>query len=593
MGLRSARFDEGERLRRRRYSPWRLLRANAYDFSTLVRDSAWVLLAFAAVLVVGALYFHSASALSFPAALYETLKLLVFQANDPLPTDAFGAALFFAVPLIGILLIVQGVLNFGRRLLDKGSRRESWQVALASTFERHIVICGMGRVGLRIATRLTEVGYGVIVIEREWNGPHVARALALCVPVIIGDAREPATLRQAGIRRARTILAVLSDDLINVEIALTSRKLMPALPVIMRAFNEEIDARLERVLGENAVFSVASLAAPTLAAATLRRGIEHALPLGGAGEETLAVTTITLPTNGPADGGTPATVERFERDHAVRLLRAASPRAPSKADAPLRPGEVVTVIGSPPRIAALHADASAQPTAQPSSADAPPRVIVCGLGKVGYRVIRQLAAQRPQPAIVAIYQPGHGESFESHIRDLPNVTLVEGDARHAETLRAVGVGEADALAALTSDDSVNLQIALAARKECPTIHIVLRVFSDVLAGRLVDLFGIHTTFSTSDLAAPTLAAAAVLPGASHGFFAGSSLYSLDLVSLASGSALTGMTLADVRARLGVLVIELRREGVATVLPPLDTALAPADQIIALATPETLLRLKRL
>jgi hypothetical protein len=119
---------------------------------------------------VGTLYLHYLSAfrLAFVAALYETLKLLTFQSGLSLPDDWLGAALFFLLPLLGLALIVQSVLNFGRLLLDKGGRREAWQVALASTYRNHIIICGLGRVGLRVLTQLLEAGYEVVVVEREW-----------------------------------------------------------------------------------------------------------------------------------------------------------------------------------------------------------------------------------------------------------------------------------------------------------------------------------------------------------------------------------------------------------------------------------------
>ena len=52
--------------------------------------------------------------------------------------DLLGELIFFLTPLLGLALIFQSVLNFGRLLLDKGSRREAWQVALASTYRNHV-----------------------------------------------------------------------------------------------------------------------------------------------------------------------------------------------------------------------------------------------------------------------------------------------------------------------------------------------------------------------------------------------------------------------------------------------------------------------
>jgi hypothetical protein len=101
-----------------------------------------------------------------PEALYETLTLMTLQSDLAYPRgDLLGELIFFLTPLLGLALIFQSVLNFGRLLLDKGSRREAWQVALASTYRDHVIVCGLGRVGLRIVTQLHAAGYEAVVIE--------------------------------------------------------------------------------------------------------------------------------------------------------------------------------------------------------------------------------------------------------------------------------------------------------------------------------------------------------------------------------------------------------------------------------------------
>src|SRR5262245_20478045 len=190
---------------KRRHPLWRLVRANFYDLGLLLRESWVVLSSFALLVLLGTLYLHyiSPERLAFAPALYETLKLLTLQSGLALPTDPLGMALFFLIPLLGLALIFRSVLNFGRLLLDKGSRREIWQVALASTYRDHVIICGLGRVSLRVLMQLIEAGYEAVVVERDWGNEFVERALNLKMPVVLGDARDPEALRQAGIARAR------------------------------------------------------------------------------------------------------------------------------------------------------------------------------------------------------------------------------------------------------------------------------------------------------------------------------------------------------------------------------------------------------
>jgi voltage-gated potassium channel Kch len=144
--------------------------------------------------------------------------MYVFEINLDWPAhDPVGQALFFITPFIGVALIFQSVLDFGRHLLDKGSRREAWQYALAKTFHNHVIICGLGRVSYRVMLQLLETGTEVVVIEQNWQSDFVRQALKHRTPVVVGDARDPEILRRAGLFRARGLLAGSSNDLVNME----------------------------------------------------------------------------------------------------------------------------------------------------------------------------------------------------------------------------------------------------------------------------------------------------------------------------------------------------------------------------------------
>jgi Trk K+ transport system NAD-binding subunit len=564
---------------RRHHSLWRLVRANFYDLGLLLRES-WVSLAgFAVVALAGTLYLAFEQGFGFAAALYETLKLLTLQSGMDLPADLLGEALFFLIPLLGLALIFQSGLNFGRLLLDKSSRREAWQVALASTYRDHVIVCGLGRVGFRVVAQLLDGGYEPVVVERDWDSEFVARALGMKVPVVLGDAREPAILRQAGLGRARAVLAVINDDLANIEIALTARAARPGVRVVLRVFNEELDQNLERSLGPNTAFSASALAAPTYAAAAVSRAVDYVLPVGG---ELLGVSQIALPSGGRAAG----LIRAIEQQPGIRVLR--QPHGDGR----------VTLLGTLPALEGLRLKNIAGSTIELLRPEAPQRpteqidtVIVCGLGKVGYRVVRQLHRMRPRPRIVVVRLGDGRPEFPQHISRLDGVTTLLGDARDPEVLRQAGVGRAFTVAALTSDDLLNLQIGLAARRARPDIHVVLRVFSDVLADKLADMFGIRTIYSTSNLASATLAAATVLGDITHAFDSGGVLFSADQIEVRDGDALAGCTVAEIRARHAGLVIALRRDGESQVLPPLGAQVAAGDTITLLATIGALARLR--
>ncbi len=132
-------------------------------------------------------------------------------------------------------------------------------------------------------------------------------------------------------------------------------------------------------------------------------------------------------------------------------------------------------------------------------------VIVAGLGSIGYRVALGLAARGVPGVIVEVSEDGR---FTSPAR-AAGLPVMVGDARHREVLNDLRLGTARAIVAATSDDLVNLAIALNARAVRPDLRVVVRLFDPEFALRVQRGFGIRFTRSVSHLAAPAFAAAAV------------------------------------------------------------------------------------
>src|ERR687886_205594 len=112
----------------------------------------------------------------------------------------------------------------------------------AATTAHHAIICGFGRVGRELADALTARGIQYVVVEYN---PQVVRELrARGVPVVYGDAGNPAVLEHASVERAR-LLAVLMPDRQAAELATrAARAMQPRLDIVARASQE---ADLERL----------------------------------------------------------------------------------------------------------------------------------------------------------------------------------------------------------------------------------------------------------------------------------------------------------------------------------------------------------
>jgi Trk K+ transport system NAD-binding subunit len=580
-----------------------LVLANIRDLRLLI-SQAWItLLSLAAVILGNVLYRllayfpdrcvqgeTTACTVDAGVAFYETLRMMVFEGGLELPADWIGRTLFFALPLLGLFFLLSSVVNFTRLLFDKGGRPQAWQISLAQTFRDHVIVVGLGRVGYRVVLQLLDAGYEVVVIDTEWAGEFVPTALRLSVPVVHGDGREPDVLRQAGLNRARGLITAINDDLKNIEIALTARRLRIGLPTVLRIYNRALDVNLERSFGRNSAFSSSALAAPTFAAAAVSREIVHVLALP---EGLLGLTELTIAPG--SDLNRPAhTVEaRFQ----VRIVRHRDAQGkPRRERDPLRlldAGDIVLAFGALDSLeAARVANSLHARETMPQQRPGPQRnrVIVCGLGKVGSEVLRLLMQYRPRPDLALICTP-ETPAAATEPFSAAGVQVIRGDARDPQILAAAGMERTYTIAALFSDDLTNLQIGLAAREMRPDVHLVLRVFSDVLAERLAAIFGINTAYSTSALAAPTLAAAAVLREVDYAFDVGERLFASETRTLQVGDGLAGRTVAELRQTTEVLAVLIRRVGANLMLPDLDERLQPGDEAVLLGDITVLARLR--
>lgn len=122
-----------------------------------------------------------------------------------------------------------------------GKRRMEKRI---QALERHVIVCGYGHVGQYVCADLLGGGVAVVVIDRQL-GSLAAAQDAGAYPVL-GDATTDATLKRAGIERARALIAVAGTDPDNVLITMTARLLLPRLTIVSRAEEEATVPKLLR-----------------------------------------------------------------------------------------------------------------------------------------------------------------------------------------------------------------------------------------------------------------------------------------------------------------------------------------------------------
>ncbi|NTW04399.1 MAG: potassium transporter TrkA, partial [Oscillochloris sp.] len=132
-------------------------------------------------------------------------------------------------------------------------------------------------------------------------------------------------------------------------------------------------------------------------------------------------------------------------------------------------------------------------------------VIVCGLGRVGYRTVLQLLEAGYDVVVIELVWDSE---FVATVLRL-KVPVILGDARDRDVLESAGVGRARGLIGAINDDLKNIEVVLTARRRYPGLQTVLRIYNRELDRNLERSFGPNTAFSISTLAAPTFAAAAL------------------------------------------------------------------------------------
>ena len=112
----------------------------------------------------------------------------------------------------------------------------------------HVIICGWGRVGRAIARAVTNAGSEVVVVDRD-----AGRLTQVPYPTVQGDVTNDDVLIEAGIERARALVAALNTDADNLYVTVSSRALRPDLFIIARARTESSEPKLERAGADRVV----------------------------------------------------------------------------------------------------------------------------------------------------------------------------------------------------------------------------------------------------------------------------------------------------------------------------------------------------
>jgi voltage-gated potassium channel len=210
--------------------------------------------------------------------------------------------------------------------------------------------------------------------------------------------------------------------------------------------------------------------------------------------------------------------------------------------------------------------------------------IVCGFGRVGREVARDLGASGAR--FVIVDERGENRDF---VED-PRVRFIEASPSDDGSLHAAGIERARGIVACVDSDAENIFITLTARELRPDITIIARASAEESEKKLRRA-GADRIVSPYKTSGQTMARLVLHPQVTGAVDVAPS-YRMEEIEVSGGCAAAGSRLEDVRGDAFVVAIR-RATGSFQVQPPGETVLAPGDVLVAMGRLETIERLTAL
>jgi Trk K+ transport system NAD-binding subunit len=233
------------------------------------------------LLVVTTIVIH----FGYQSANHRDLNLIssIYFTVETIATVGFGDFSYGSQPMwleiFGIILIIAGttlvttIFALLTNMLVSRRIAQSLGQAQIPGMRGHVVMVGLGAVGMQVLDGLRRQDRDVVVVERDEGNRYLNQVRNLGVPLVLGDSTLGQTLDSVNLTTAASVAIVTSDDMTNIETGLAVRdRLGPRwvdVPVILRVFDRDLGSRLEDSFGFRHVWSTVALAAPWFVGAAL------------------------------------------------------------------------------------------------------------------------------------------------------------------------------------------------------------------------------------------------------------------------------------------------------------------------------------
>lgn len=339
---------------RRRRNRWmRVTRALYRDSLALWREFRIPITVFVLVTIVGGwLYgelYYRARGVYIPLydRPYLMLQLMILETPGEVPPEPELVIFWYVLPPLAVYIIGRGAVDFVRLFFNRSERRNAWEEAVASTYRNHVIIVGVGHVGLRVARTLVGMGFEVVGIDQKLRPEVDSELSVLGVPMIIADGRVPAALEKAGLLHADAFIACTSSDHTNLEVVMRARDLNPNVRIVSRMWDDQFSNQMKRFMGVQAVHSASDLAAPAFAGSAVGIEITQTLHINGVD---YSMIRLTVEPGSFLEGGT---IEHLQESNEMDIVlhgRDSAAEVQPDGDTQVRGGDTLVIFARHDRV---------------------------------------------------------------------------------------------------------------------------------------------------------------------------------------------------------------------------------------------------
>ncbi len=312
-----------------------------------------------------------------------------------------------------------------------------------------IIIAGSGKVGTTLARRLSAEGYTLTLIDRDQQ--RLENICEQCDVIgVQGNCASMPVLQQAGVNDADLLIAVTNEDEVNLLCCTTAHGLNPNLHTIARIRNPEYTQQIHALRD---MFALSLSVNPEMQAA---RETERLLRFPGfLRRDTFAKGRTAIVELRVEEGSKLCRVPLFQMNNLVKckvlvcsVLRDGNAITP-RGNFVLEEGDRIFVTAPTNDLSILLKNLGIVTRKVR-------KVLICGGGRLSHYLAEKLCKSGINVSIIE----NNYQRCLHLASQLPQVTVVHGDATDQSLLESQGLSHCDALVTMTGMDELNMIISL-------------------------------------------------------------------------------------------------------------------------------------